>query len=274
MRILFVTNSLGPDYMSDMIFHGGKSLLGSNFYETKKLWYMYDDLQNKNILYGRGFTIYGKIKSSLYSTPPSNIIDMIQDKFFDKIIYGSIWRCNDYFDIVSKIYEKKDIIFIDGEDEQDRINNYYVNKGSYFKREYSNTIDGVYPINFAIPEELIIEKLNEKTKLISDIIPNSTKNYSFDREEDYYMEYSKSWYANTKKKGGWDCLRHYEIMMNGCIPIFEDLDKCPINTLTGLPKKEIIEFSKNIEIKQEQNDFILDFTKKNLTTKRLIEKIL
>ena len=96
----------------------------------------------------------------------------------------------------------------------------------------------------------------------------------FDREEDYYREYSKSCFAHTKKKGGWDCLRHYEIMMNGCIPIFEDLENCPINTLTHIPKKEIIEFSKSINSDLEKNQFILDYTKNNLTTKKLIKNIL
>jgi hypothetical protein len=38
-------------------------------------------------------------------------------------------------------------------------------------------------------------------------------------------------------KGGWDCLRHYEILMNGCIPLFENLNKCPKYTLTTYPKE-------------------------------------
>lgn len=274
MKILFVTNASGPDYMSDMVFHGGKSIFGSDFYESRHMWYMYDNLQNKSNLYGRGFTMYGKVKSSLFSSLPATINELISNKFFDKIIYGSIWRCSDYFDLVSKVYSPKDIIFIDGEDEQDRINFTFVGKGKYFKREYFNKNDGVYPINFSIPEELILPSLGEKKKLISDIIPNSYKNYSFDNENEYYVEYSKSWFAHTKKKGGWDCLRHYEIMMNGCVPIFEDLENCPINTMVNLPKKEIIEFSKFLSPSNEQNEFILNYVKNNLTTKNLIKNIL
>ena len=48
-------------------------------------------------------------------------------------------------------------------------------------------------------------------------------------------------FAHTIKKGGWDCLRHYEIMANGCIPIFKDLDKCPSNTLISFPKDIVME---------------------------------
>jgi hypothetical protein len=274
MKILFVTNASGPDYMSDMVFHGGKTTEGIEMYESTKLSYMYDDLTNKNNLYGQGFTIYGKINSSLFLEMPSDVSELIQNKFFDKIIYGSIWRCDDYFNIVSKSYSKEDIIIIDGEDEMDRINYNYLGGGLYFKREYYNKINGVYPINFGVPSELVIDKIGDKKKLISDIIPNSNKNYSFSDEKDYYIEYSNSWYAHTKKKAGWDCLRHYEIMMNGCIPLFEDLENCPINTLVNLPKKEIINFSKYKEQNLEQNDFILDYTKRNLTTKNIIQNIL
>ena len=49
--------------------------------------------------------------------------------------------------------------------------------------------------------------------------------------------YRQSMFALTSKKGGWDCLRHYEILAAGCIPIFEDLDSCPPDTLVSFPKK-------------------------------------
>jgi hypothetical protein len=275
MKILFITNADGPDYLSDMVFHGGKSIFGKNFYESKKLWYMYDDLQNKENLYGRGFTIYGKIKSYLYSPILSNIAELIKDKFFDKIIYGSVWRCLDFLDLVFISYSKDDVIFIDGEDHS-YVRTELLNKGNYFKREYYEKIDGVNPISFSIPEELIVDKIDikSKIKLFSDIIPNSNQNYQYYNELDYYKEYYNSWYGITQKKGGWDCLRHYEIMMNGCIPLFTDLDKCPNLTLTSLPKKELIEMSKKIEQNLEYNNYILDYVRNNLTTKNTIKKII
>jgi hypothetical protein len=273
MKILFITNASGPDYMSDMVFHGGKMSLVHDFYESTKMWYMYDDITNKETLYGRGFTMYGKIPANYNLPLLDNVITLINNKFFDKIIYGSIWRCNHYFDIVSKIYDKNDIIFIDGEDTE-LINYTYLNKGKYFKREYNDNIEGVYPINFCVPKELILSRLINKDKIISDIVPNFNKNYSFVNENDYYNEYARSWYAHTQKKGGWDCLRHYEIMMNGCLPIFNDLENCPKNTLTFIPKKEIIEFGKSQHILPENNEFILNHMKNNLTTKHIFNYIL
>lgn len=272
MKVLFITNAGGPDYMSDMVFHGGKSILGTSFYETNKLSYMYDDFENKNSLYGRGFTMYGKIKKEQYSVLPGDVVNLISDKFFDKIIYGSIWRCDDYFELVSKIYNKEDIIIIDGEDEP-IIKQNLKERGKYFKRELYNDEKNVYPINFVIPKDLVITDIKEKIKNVSDIIPNSNHKYSYDNEEDYYNEYSQSWFAHTHKKAGWDCLRHYEIMMNGCIPIFKDLENCPKNIMVNLPKNEIINFIKegnNID----NNRYILEYTRNNLTTNNIINYIL
>jgi len=31
----------------------------------------------------------------------------------------------------------------------------------------------------------------------------------------------------TTKRGGWDCLRHYELAANGCVLCFRDLDAKP-----------------------------------------------
>lgn len=40
--------------------------------------------------------------------------------------------------------------------------------------------------------------------------------YIFENEEEYYNDYKKSLFAITRKKGGWDCMRHYEILACGC----------------------------------------------------------
>eukprot|EP00754_Rhynchopus_humris_P015468 Rhum_TRINITY_DN14441_c4_g2::Rhum_TRINITY_DN14441_c4_g2_i1::g.89281::m.89281 len=38
--------------------------------------------------------------------------------------------------------------------------------------------------------------------------------------DDYFNEYRHSYYCVTRKKKGWDCLRHYEILATGCVPYF------------------------------------------------------
>ena len=41
----------------------------------------------------------------------------------------------------------------------------------------------------------------------------------------------------TRKKGGWDCMRHIEIMASGCVPFFVDIDELPRRTMQFYPKK-------------------------------------
>jgi hypothetical protein len=76
---------------------------------------------------------------------------------------------------------------------------------------------------------------------MSSLIPGNVKTYIFNNERDYYQEYQKSYFAITTKKAGWDCLRHYEIMANGCITFFQNIEKCPVLTLSLLPKELILQ---------------------------------
>ena len=93
---------------------------------------------------------------------------------------------------------------------------------------------------YCIPDELFVERvpIANKKYVISPLIPGDSSNYLFrsGEEHKYYDMYRQSMFAHTQRKGGWDCLRHYEILAAGCIPIFEDLDKCPVDTLVSFPK--------------------------------------
>lgn len=115
----------------------------------------------------------------------------------------------------------------------------------------------VYPISFSIHPSKIIEYIPEKTKILSDIIPG--KPYQFDNEEDYYNEYKQSIFAVTCRKSGWDCMRHYEIMANGCIPIFLNLEQCPETIMTHFPKDIIL---KSEKLYNSVKDLSLDKAKK------------
>ncbi len=95
----------------------------------------------------------------------------------------------------------------------------------------------VYPISFSIPSSKIVDAIPHKTRLLAHIIPGNTNTYIYNSETDYYKGYQESWFALTCKKGGWDCMRHYEIIANGCIPLFLDLPQCPPNTMTTFPKE-------------------------------------
>lgn len=98
-----------------------------------------------------------------------------------------------------------------------------------------------YPIQFAMPQDKIVKEVPDKDQDFAYIIPGQLNTYIFNNEADYYNDYQRSYFAITRAKAGWDCMRHYEILANGCIPYFLDIDKCNPNTMYFLPKELIIE---------------------------------
>ena len=83
--------------------------------------------------------------------------------------------------------------------------------------------------------------MEKKDKIISSLIPGVLATYIYTNETDYYAEYERSLFAVTKCKGGWDCMRHYEILANGCVPYFEDIERCPQKTMVLFPRELLLE---------------------------------
>ena len=130
----------------------------------------------------------------------------------------------------------------------------------------------IHPISFSIPASKIRTTVPEKIQNIASLIPGDLSTYTFTDETSYYDDYAKSIFGKTWKKGGWDCMRHYEILANGCIPWFVDLDKCPQNTITHFPKKLVLDAMES----SNPESFIpelLEYTRKHLTTKAMAQYI-
>ena len=178
---------------------------------------------------------------------PSNFLNLqdlqnlLLSIYFDLIVYGSIRRSSHFLDEVIKSNNK--YIFIDGEDDR-VIDNNCANKSFYFKRELLKETSNIKPINFSIPKEKIVKAINYNPKnLLSPLIPGKIQTYIYKDEKSYNQMYQNSIFALTYRKGGWDCFRHYEILMNACIPLHLEIDKCPDKTLEKLPKdllKEVL----------------------------------
>jgi len=142
----------------------------------------------------------------------------------------------------------------------------------------------VFPITFSIPEEKMIQSIPKKTKLLSSLIPGDLKTYIYHTEKEYYEEYQKSCFAITTKKAGWDCMRHYEIVANGCLPCFPDLEECPLFTMTMLPKHLLFQSNNLYErMKKDSSDNkeyipllieMMSYFKEHLTTKVVSRMIL
>jgi hypothetical protein len=284
MKILYITNHNSiikesggyiNDYLNDLLFYGLTELEQISVVDSTPIIHLYKENKNKinpQMLWGKGFTSTFLIEKDTIDR--TNIESKILDKFYDLIIYGTVNRCLDYYDLVSKIYNPNKIFLIDGSD--DTSIHPLNKKHPYFKREL---IENKHiPIHFAIPEIKITSNKLYKTQEYGNIIPGQS-GYIFDDESNYYDDYNKSYYGVTMKKGGWDCMRHYEILSNNCIPYFVDLESCPEKTLTNLPKPLLIEARKLADNFDEQKYFVIldelfNYTKENLTTKKLAQYVL
>src|SRR5690606_14734444 len=85
----------------------------------------------------------------------------------------------------------------------------------------------------------------------------------------------------TFKKAGWDCLRHYEIIANGCLPYFVNLESCPNKTLTALPKALLLEIKAVIDEGAMTDDAyrnyvsqLLEIARNSLTTEHWASYVL
>lgn len=254
MKILFATLQLPDnqisfgnkaDYMSDLLFHGLRTIYGSDLTDYPKKDHMYNKYEHVDQLWGHGFT-YANLLTDNPQVDRSDIVWKIQGNVYDLIIISihhtvqmSYGWCEN---IISNIRNstKSMIAVVDGHDLKEYNSNYLKYTNKFFKRELYDDVTELLPIHFAIPEEKIAIPIN-KTQNFANILPaNGNSKYrrthKYTTEQEYYHDYAKSKFALTCKKGGWDCLRHYEILANNCVPIFTDIEQCPVNTLTNLPK--------------------------------------
>lgn len=130
----------------------------------------------------------------------------------------------------------------------------------------------IYPISFSIPESKIVDSVPEKRKTFAHIVPNDPSTYIFTDEASYYNDYQSSVFGLTCKKAGWDCMRHYEILANGCIPFFTDLETCPPETLTHFPKELVLAAIKS-KTPEDYIPSLLAYTRKRLTCRAMAQYV-
>lgn len=255
MKILYITKNTKTqqfpwliDYQDDSILYGLKELYGDDVVDCNRRHNLYSDYSDEDVAseYGKGFTFTRLIDDD--KTDRDDIQKKIKNKYFDLVIYGSVWRCLDYHELVKEHYDQSKIIYIDGEDSPN-VHPVIQDKGFYAKRElqlenfpeYREHMWKVFPCQFAFPTKKTNIGTKKEQKLAHSDPRNRATN-SFKNEKDYYLDYHFSKYAITMKKAGWDCLRHYEIMANGCVPLFENLQECPRYTMHRFPKQLLIKF--------------------------------
>lgn len=249
MRILFITTQ-NPTKQGDLLevslLHGLREVLGDDCVDYPRKKIMYHDFSDtpKDTLHGRGFT--------LLTTPIADVSDRdVFNQKFDYVIYGDGHMYGEVPDIdgVNELADGN-IWIIDGHDLYGDAERKIIHNGeeiigtqftNCFKRELVETDDdSVYPTGFGIPEERIREvDFSIKDQLFQKTAPSDAlfeetsdigggfAHHKFTVEEDYYNDLSRSWFGLTCKKGGWDCLRHYEIIAAGSLLLFRDYHNKP-----------------------------------------------
>lgn len=279
MKILFLTTKNPEkqgDYYELSLVTGLRNILGDNFVEYPKKKILYGDFSEspKHTLHGKGFT---------YCSIPINDVhynrDNLKTEHFDVIIMGSGHMYGEEWET-----DHKNVWYTDGHDLFGHANRYinynganliacqYTNK--CFKRELLEDLPNVYHINFAIPEKLIkpidfsIKKKLTQATAPSDACFYDNSAYKYDKEEEYYLDMQESWFGLSCMKGGWDCLRHYEILAAGSVLLIKDFDKkppfcgpnCP--SISYSTRDELFSIMKRLIVDNKPTDEYIDLLNK------------
>lgn len=251
MKILWISKHNAPDtdMQCDLLFLGLRQLLGPDVVDVKQAYRAYKDYFGEGKMFPANelsFTLGGLLED--IAVDREDIVDKIKLRYFDFVFFGSIYRDKTFLTTVLSYYPTSRIVFIDGEDE-----GFFtpeVGRGFYFKRELLSEHPSVFPIQFAIPREKILDPAEVPLKIrlmapspATAMSPESTPGHDirmYSKESDYYRQYGESFFGITKKKGGWNTLRHLEIMAAGSLPYFEGLENCPHSVMVDLPKEGLM----------------------------------
>lgn len=283
MRILYITKGDHVDYQNDCALIGLRECLGVDLVDYPKQNHNYKSFKEEDALkmYGKGMSVTRILDEC--DVNREDIKDKIKNHYFDYVVYGSVWRCLSLVDEVAAHYKPEEVCVIDGEDETN-IHDIAKKGVVYFKRELIVNEKTIHPISFAIPTDKLHFD-NIKTRLFSICDPRDRSTYIYKTEADYYNGYRESLFGVTTKKAGWDCMRHYEILGNGCLPAFFDISQCPPKTMANFPKERTARMLDLLQKSQSDVNamkslyidncgFFQDYTYNHLTTRKLGEYIL
>ena len=285
MKILFVNSSAGEDYLCDLLLSAFvcHSRTEHDLYFNYFPDYLFDDFPDPHSLYGLGYTAFCSVPSFLrpfvYSKTitETDILDISASTSpFDLVIYTSIWRTDSFLSHFLSSLPSLKLFVVDGED-HDRIHLIASMPGIYyFKRELKPEFSApnIYPIDFKFPEyhlPFILDSSTDsstffvpkKTTILAPCDPRYRASYLFRDQTLYYSQYASAMFGVTTCKGGWDCMRHYEILANHCLPFFPDISQKPSLTMDNYPvnlQLEINDFFKSIIYSSQP------FTSDNMTT--------
>ncbi len=198
-RLLFVNPNF-DDFLSDGLFHGLRTVLGTDAVDFPRIDHLYTDdpPEWRQRLHGRGFTLAGLLEDE--PVERNRCLDRALDGEFDAVVFSDIWRTFGLWTEWAPVLAAAGtpMAVIDG---SDRVEPFpYAGKwwrnpswwalpriegrAQHFKREITpwawwfasylalpprvarriGRLDGMHPISFAIPSEAIVPEPSPKTK--------------------------------------------------------------------------------------------------------------
>ena len=255
-RVLFLTESR-EDYLADSLLHGLVSL-GLEVVDYPRKQVMYAGQKMCSVapqlgVRGHGFTLYGLLPDR--PVDRTFVIQRLEAGWFDLVVIGQIWRQWGQLLDLAPLLQQVPVVLLDGDDDTrlfhrsgTRLRRYGwqpfpIRSGRcfYFKREWQGEgAQGrhcqVLPASFSIPAEKIrpVDLASKQQRLASHCVDSEVAeacglhtSYAFASEQAYYDDLAASRFAVTTKRGGWDCLRHYEIAAAGAVPCVRQLEGKP-----------------------------------------------
>lgn len=256
-RILFLTESR-EDYLADSLLHGLISL-GLEVVDYPRKQVLYAGHHACSVapqlgVRGRGFTLYSLLPDR--PVDRSFVIQRLETGWFDLVVFGQIWRQWGQLLDLAPLLQTLPVVLLDGDDDMrlfhrsgTRIRRYgwqpfpiRSDRCLYLKREWQGEGSHghrcrVLPASFSIPAEKIRPICFESKyqRLASHCVDTEVArasglnaSYAFSTEDAYYNDLAASRFAVTTKRGGWDCLRHYEIAAAGALPCVRQLETKPV----------------------------------------------
>lgn len=251
-RVLFLTESR-EDYLADSLLHGLVSL-GLEVVDYPRKQVLYVGQQTCSVLpqlgvRGHGFTLYGLLADR--SVDRTFVIQRLEAGWFDLVVIGQVWRQWGQLLDLAPLLQEVPVVLLDGDDDTrlfhrsgTRVRRYGLQpfpirsgRCLYFKREWQGGAGSgrqcrVLPASFSIPAEKIrpLDLVRKHQRLASHCVDPEVaracglhSSYAFASEQAYYDDLAVSRFAVTTKRGGWDCLRHYEIAAAGAVPCVRQL---------------------------------------------------
>lgn len=241
MKILYIGPTDAPDFMSDTLFHGFRDVMGSDVIDGVKIPQLYTDYsRDVSTIHGRGFTIAKTLIDE--GIDRTDIEGKITRNYFDFVIYGASHRSDGlhYLPLVREYYPPNRVVFVNGADSwRGTVQPELINlPGIHFLRERLSN-NHTYPLGFSIPKTIIVSEVPSKEFYLMPLVPGVASTYLYTNQDEYFGMYQKSLFGLTWKKAGWDCLRHYEILSQGCLPLFLDIHHLPLTLMPMYPRQQV-----------------------------------